>query len=259
MSILQDFRRSASANQAPVTTAIVVVLVASFLAAWMRIGLDWMNGLTLVTDGAFGRPWTFLTYPYVGMGSFAILLFGALWLWGIGGALERDLGSKRLAGLWILFAALSGACVWAGAGMLGERAVLLGPAAPIAAVTVMWGTRNPSARVMLLFVLPITGKWLAWLSAAFVIFGTEPPTLAPFAALPLALAYFLAAERMPISPSGAGSKSGKSFVRGTGFYSKDYFEDVDRRKRAREEQEKLKKLFERSSKDDRQEDGSSTS
>jgi membrane associated rhomboid family serine protease len=259
MSIFRDFSSSAGRHGAPVTVALVVALIAAFLLIWMRVGVDLLAQLAFSSLDAGSKPWTLVTYPYVtDVRSFIGLVFLCLWIWGIGGSVERELGSGKYLGIWVLFSALCALGLWLGALLLGTPTFMSGAWTPVAAITVIWGTRNSTAQVMLMFVLPINGKWLAWLSVGLVFFGTEPPQMAPFAAAPLALAYLFAANKLAFLAYGRGG-IGRPNTTATGpggrrIYKKEYYDDVKRREQARQEKERLRKLFEQSVHDEREAD-----
>jgi len=247
MSIFRDFGSSARAHRAPVTVALVVAIIVGFLAVFMRMSPGILQNLAFFSLDALSKPWTFVTYPFL-TDSFISVLFACLWLWGIGGWVEHDLGTTRYLTVWFVFSALCALGLWVGALATGSPGILAGAWTPIAAVTIIWGTRNPDAPLTLMFVLPLTGRWMAWLSAAFVFFGTIPPQMAPFAAAPLALAYFFAANKLPR----ISYKGGPRGIRGENasgtrrVYRQEYYDEVKRREIAREERERLRKLFEES-------------
>ncbi|OGR29771.1 MAG: hypothetical protein A2139_03705 [Desulfobacca sp. RBG_16_60_12] len=248
MSLLRDFHAARARNNAPVTTAIVVLMVAGFLGCWLDTSFRVLNALLFHTSEVWSQPWGLVTYPFAENGIVS-LLFACLWLWGVGGVVEREEGALRFGAFWVAMSALCAVGLWVGSLVTGVDALFISAWTPIAAVTVVWGTRNPETLVQLMLVLPIKGKWMAWLSVVLVFFGTRnlalgyAPQLAPFAAAPLVLAWMFATKKLLATESSAtGGKS--RFVRGAGFYSREYFDEVKRRERQREEKERLKKLFE---------------
>jgi membrane associated rhomboid family serine protease len=251
MSVFRDLQSAAKNNAAPVTLALVAALIAAFVLMWTGVATAAIASFAFFPQIALSRPWTFLTYEFVvGAAGPVGLLFSCLWLWSIGGSIERDLGRVKYLAVWFIFSALSALAVWAGSfAFHGIGAVLAGPWPSLAALTVLWGTRNPNVSILFMFVIPITGKWLAWISAAMLFFSTSPQ-LAPFAALPLILAYAFAAEKIPFAPYATGryggSKAGAKHER----YDKKYYEEVQRREKDRAERERLRKLFEGSVNED---------
>ena len=65
-------------------------MIAGFVAIWMNIAPELFNALVFSTADALTKPWTILTYPFVvAVGGFLGLVFLCLWVWGIGGSVER--------------------------------------------------------------------------------------------------------------------------------------------------------------------------
>lgn len=256
MSIFREFSDNARRQGTPVTVGLVVALIAGFLAVWMDTSGKLFSSFLLATDLAWSEPWRFLTYPYVaGAGSFIGLLFLCWWLWGIGGSVERELGARRYLGVWMAFSVLCGLGLAMGAALMGQSGQLVSGWTPVAALTVIWGTRNATAEVRLMMIIPVTGRWMAWIAAGLVFFGTQPPQLAPFAAAPLLLAYLFAANKIAFLPYafGGGFSTGSRGMNAAGtrkVYKKEFYDDVKRREKARAEKEKLRDLFERSLVDD---------
>ncbi|HZH97979.1 MAG TPA: rhomboid family intramembrane serine protease [Fimbriimonadaceae bacterium] len=255
MSFVRDFRASASKHNAPGTVALIVAFIAFFLLEWSRVAAEQLVMLLFFTTDAHLRPWSFLTYPFVGGAPSLIgLVFLCWWIWGIGGTVEKEVGTLRYIAAFFIFAVLCAAGIWIGASALGTHTMLSWGWTPVAAITIMWGTRHPETTILLMFVLPIKAKYVAWLSAGLVFFGTRHPMLAPFAAAPLALAYFYAADKLPL-PYNSGTTWGEKKEQKTKTRihiqnEEKYFNDVRRREKDREERERLRKLFEESMKDE---------
>ncbi len=138
-----------------------------------------------------------------------------------------------------------------GGALLHDPFVLASAWIPLSMISVMWGTRNPDAPVTLMFILPLTGKWVAWLSAFLVFFAlAHYPELAPFAAAPCILAYFFAANKIPFLPFAKSDQRYMGATKKWERYDKSYYEEVQRREKDRDERERLRKLFEGSLNDD---------
>lgn len=257
MHAFQAFGRQARSSQAPATAVLTVAIGLAFVISWFSagrfLGLDWM----FLPEIALQKPWTMLTYQFASVGDgrgLIWLVFLLLWLWGLGGSLERDLGTPKYVAYWFVMTFLGAAFHWigfliAGGGLEPGQAALFGAYFPVAAVTLAWGTRNPNTPLTLMFVLPIVGKWLALLAVLLVFFGTNSPMLAVFAVIPLGLAYLFAADRLPLLPASTSVRDKKSERR----QERRQVEMIDRavdRKREREERERLRKLFESSLADD---------
>ena len=254
MSIFRDFGKASSGNAAPVTTGLVIAIVGIFLLAWTQIIPKGLAVYYLGFNSALvaQKPWSLLTFPFASAGTsdeVIGILFLCWWLWFVGGAVERDLGPGRFLTVWAVISVLCALCVWLGAVVLQLPGSSAGAWTCVAGLTVMWGTRNPSTTILLMFIIPISGKWLAWLSAALVFFQTEPHQLAPFAAFPLLLAYLFAANKLPVTYSRHDRRYIAS-AKKTDRYDRKYYEEVRKREQERAERERLRKLFESSVNDD---------
>jgi membrane associated rhomboid family serine protease len=267
MSIFQDFRSHARQSLAPATVAICVGLVFTFLLAALRLQPNIGLWLAFFTD--FSQPWGLVTYPfaYPGDGSGLIwLVLEVLWLWGMGGSVERDLGTPKYVALFLAFTLLGALSLALGAAVVGASFPVIGPLIPIGAITVVWGTRNPTLPVMLMMIIPILGRWLAWLTAAIVFFNVtamyNAPLVGAFGCVALFVGWLFASNRIPgvaysrgaWGPDWGFRSRGKPTVtpssKKTDYMSQEYYDDVRRREQERAERERLKKLFEGSLDDD---------
>lgn len=251
-----DFRNFKLRNGAPATTTIVAAVVIGFLLCWFDRSFKTFEMIRFQADLLGQRPWTALTYPYCDTGPVS-LLFACYWLWTMGGALERDIGTRPLALFWVVESILCPLSLWVGSKVSGVDGLLIGPWVPLAALTMLWGLRNANAQLLLFFVIPVKGRAIAWLALLLVLFGAHSPqmgyapVLALFAALPLILAWALGTRRTNVLGITEAGTRGKDYVRGAGFYSREYFDDVKRREKDREEKERLKRLLEGPSGDER--------
>jgi membrane associated rhomboid family serine protease len=258
MGILRDFQSKARQSGAPVTVALVILLIVGYVTSWL-LQRDVFHDLqfALVEGKLFTPVWSFVTYPFYSLGTgqdFIWFVISLLWLWSMGGSVERDLGKWRFLGLWVVATILGAISIWLGCATLNIVVFILGgPLLPVSVITVVWGTRNASALVMLMLVLPITGRWLAWLTVGIVLFsiGSVKPALGVFALIPLALAYLFAANKIGFLPfSGGGRRSYKHQDKLPVGRDDKYFDEVKKREKERAERERLRKLFETSLKDD---------
>ena len=235
-----DPKAWAARQGAPVTVALLVTLVGTALAGWLTQGRS-----TVPLALAGNQPWGLLTYPWAYSpltSSFGLifLLFSMMWLVTYGGAVERDLSTPRFAVFWILATLLPGLVA------LVLRLPLDGPWLPIAALVVAWCARNRGAALNF-WGIPLSSSVLAAIVAGTVVFsyGAGNPLFGLFMALPLGVAWAFGGGLLPTAYSGSSSKRRKeSTVRGGTVYDKKYFEDVKAREIEREEQERLRKLFE---------------
>lgn len=241
-------------NRTPATIGLIAAIVFGFLYVWgSELNPRVIENLAFSPLTIAQKPWTLLTYPFVGRDALGVI-FSCLWLWGIGQVVERELGTPKFLGTWFTFQFLAAGMFLVGMlAVRGPRPELAGEIfasawVPILAMTVIWATRYPNVEIMFMFVVRIAAKWVALISVA-ILFFTYPPILAPFVALPLALAYMFAADMLPIRYSQravATAAPSKTQVK----KEKDYFDKVHAREQERAERERLRKLFESSLKDD---------
>ncbi len=256
MSAFDDLRKAAKQSGTPATVALIGLLVGTFFINWFLNG-RLSGALDFVPANALSRPWTFLTYSLAAEPSlFIFFLFTCMWLWWIGGSVERDLGTNRFVTFWIGLTLTGALAILAAAGLMGFNypVHLLGCFIPLAGITVAWGTRNPGSIVNLYMVIPVAAKWIAWIMAVSVLieFGQGNPMMGVFACVPLALAWAFADNRLPGLTYGRETRSRAAWKPS----EKDdrYFDEVRKRERDREDRERLRRLFEGSLKDDPKDD-----
>lgn len=197
MQFLEEVKRTIRSSGAPITVFIIGAAAAVYLIDWFSQGS--LLGVRF-SFWPFLFPanfYTVLTYPFVGNGFVSLLLMG-LWLWSIASIVERDLGSPRYLIFWLLLTALGAFFHLLGGWLTGNQIPLRGLWIPLSAVTVAWGTRYASTPLLFMFAFPMSGKWLAWLAAAFVFFGNPSPISGFFSLLPLGCAYLYAADKIPL-------------------------------------------------------------
>lgn len=237
----------------PGTVAILALIVVGFLISFFTNGITLAPEIGFEPSIAWQRPWSFLTYPFAySPGAFLSVLFICLWLFSMGGSVEREMGTLKFCVFWVVMTVLGALFLLIGAKLTGFQGALYGAFMPTAAVTVAWGTRYPETTIMVMFVIPLKGKWIAWIAAGLLFFGTTAQ-LAVFAAAPLLLAYLLAAEKLPGISFGAGKSANAVGARERKQQQKKFTEFKDKireREQERAERERLRKLFESSLKDD---------
>ncbi|MEQ1822682.1 MAG: hypothetical protein ABL949_09240 [Fimbriimonadaceae bacterium] len=233
-----------------VSSGLVGLLVIAFVMGFFAPGLKIWQDLAFESSKFGSKPWSALTWP-VGLGGtlgLIGLVFGSVWILQIGAQIERDLTSLKYALFLIAFTVVGSLFMGLGGFIFAQNAPLYGAYPLIAALTVVWATRNPEA-IVTLIIFPIKAKWLGWFSAAIVFFSTEPQ-FAPFAAAPLALAWAFAANRLPAAygrpPASTPTKQYRKHWR----EDESFHDDVRRRESDRAERERLRKLFEGSLNDD---------
>ena len=118
------------------------------------------------------RPWTAITYAFTHEGFFHIL-FNMLWLYSFGRLFVDFLGDRRFINLYIL-GGLAGAVLYLVAyntiPSLIERGggVMIGASASVSAIVVGMATMSPNYKFNLMFIGPISIKYLA----AFVVISS---------------------------------------------------------------------------------------
>lgn len=259
MGFQDDIRSRLRGAGTPVTTLLVAALATAFMAIWLTQQQADLASHLIFSRATFGlQPWSLLTYPFANSpAGFIAVLFECLWLYSIGGAVERELGPVRYITLWCALTVLGAASILIGLLAMGLSGfALAGPLIPIAGLTVVWATRNPDLTVLFMFVIPLAGKWLGFIAAGIVLFdmGVGAPILGVLACVPLILAWLFATDRLPFSYSGV---SGKRANWKPSERDDKYMDEVRKREKERQERERLRKLFEGSLKDEDDDRGSS--
>lgn len=198
-----------------------------------------------------GPPWGFLTYPLVVPPDPLFLLFQGLWLWSFGNMLERRLGTGPFLREFLTGTLLIGVSV-AIAGLLAVGgAVLLSPFAPIAYITVVACAMMPDQEVLFWFV-PLKMKWLALITAGFLLFNVSfgSPIVGIAGVLPLLFAWFYGLGRFGRFRPGADLLAAPRAKKRETREFDQFYGKVRQREQERIERERLRKLFE-DSMDDR--------
>lgn len=236
-----DFRSWASQQRSPFTIFLLASLVVAALLGW--ITQDWSTLALALTSPS--RPWGLVTYPWAysplatPFGLIFLILF-AMWLLRFGGDVEREMTTPRFAAFWLAFTILPGILA------LAMRHPLADPWLPSTAVVVAWCARNRHASLCF-WGIQVSATILAAIVSASVLFshGASSPFFGVLMVLPLALAWAFGGDKTPLRYSGAVARRRKEgVVKGGTKYDDAYYENVKRREIEREEQERLRKLFE---------------
>jgi hypothetical protein len=243
------------------TLGLVGAVAAGFLASWFGLREASLTHLAFSTTDPGLRPWAILLYPFSSYGNGQALLwelFSLYWLYIVGSRIEAELGGPKVLLAWGVFTALGALGVWLGAVALHREAMLVGASLPLAAFTVVFGVRNRSAQILLMFVLPIPAMLLAYLAVALVVFGygNEHPLMGVFAALPLILGWLYALDKLPFWRYGTYRVRSQASDRRNERRQIKLRDKARDRQREREERERLRKLFERSVAEDENDRGS---
>jgi hypothetical protein len=145
-----------------------------------------------------------LTYPIaqVGQGVNVInTIFLCMWLWSLGGSLERSWGSAGFARFFAAVTVGTSLVLCLGAWLLKiyPPFQLAGLSLPIVAVTVAWAAINPYEDLLLFFVIRMKAWMLAALVVVFMLFLTFSswPLLGLFALVNPLIGYLWVRGRLP--------------------------------------------------------------
>lgn len=232
----------------PVTLGLMIAYVISFLATFFAP--------SLISQFAFS-PSQFLhtpnlspiLYPYfLGPQIFNALLT-LLSLWSFGSAIESFCGSKLYAQLWFGTALIAVIVTSLTDSLFHYGGWLLYPSIPMEAVIIYWALKNPKQTV-LFFMFPLAAWVLAVMGACFVFFtlGYNNPLNGLFALVPLGLVALYARGGLPTRSKVRAT--GGRYALPTDVTERDFYADAERRKKEREEKERLRKIFEASLIDD---------
>lgn len=241
------------------TYALAGAAIAVYVISWMMQGAL-LRPLAFWPDGS--HLWGLLTYPFASAGSGQFILWFLIeiyWLYWVGASAESALGAGKYLAFFFISTALAAIFVWIGSIILGIHfaagGILAGLELPLGALTVAWGARHRTQSIVLMFIIPVQGMVLVWLTVAFILFRygsiLENPLMGLFASLHLGAAYLFADNRIPNLPFRRGSSREESKRRKEAERRDAAFrEDVRQRKHDREERERLRKMFEGSMSDD---------
>ena len=225
----------------PVSLGLCIAIVAGAVLTMTKAGIDF----AFLTNLADKRPWTALTYFMISDPFGAII--NGFTLWSFGRMVEREIGSAKYTIFCVVVALLGAVGVQIGAIMLGKSALLSGAYVVSAAVILAWSVRYPRTPVKVMFIAEVEGRWLGLLSIALIIGAARPYDISLFTAISLVFAWAFAANKIGFFPYGRPLeqvKKARTFGRGMQAPRNDYFDDVKRREKEREERERLRKLFE---------------
>ncbi len=117
-------------RRAPVTLGLIALSVCGFLLVYLNAPLEWLAQLTFtpfsVSGGQIefhqvsGEYWRLITPAFIHFGWLHIV-FNSLWLWDLGGRVERVMGSVNMILLFLVIALVSNVAqfVFGGPGLFG--------------------------------------------------------------------------------------------------------------------------------------------
>lgn len=232
-------------------------MVACFLVSWATQDSAGFFWLAFSTQKFASQPWTVLTYPFAMISAGALsILFSSLWLWSFGRYVENDMRSGPFLITFFAFTLLGGGAA-ALAGLASSGAALYGCILPSSAITMIWGARNP-AQVICFWGVSIPAKPFCLLSAVIavlIIGSSNSPVVGLACGVPIALAWAWASDMLPYryrrgtTVQDGMRRSAKEAKREREKFN-EYIDDVRTREQKRDEQERLRRMFEDSISDD---------
>ena len=190
---------------APFTTIVIALSVLIFLAEFLSVNVLVLLASLLecvVGPGAHPKVWTVFLYP-LQAGSVLTLIFSSMWLWSIGGYLERMWGTRAFGLFMLVVTALTPLCTSLGMLILRSEGTFgfSGLWLPLAAMTVAWAAIDPYAETTFNFVFKTQARWVAWITIVLIYFGQffGRPLLGLFALIPCGLAWLYVRKSLPYS------------------------------------------------------------
>lgn len=169
-----------SASRTPATIALVVSNVVAFFAIEVTHSPALIAWFGFTDSGFLTKPWTFVTWPFVGAYHPFNLLFAAIWALTVCGSLERSWGTRSFLGFFAGTSALTAATVLIGERILNQPAPLFGLWVGVAAPTAAWCAINRFQRVSI-WGIPVPAPLIAVFVAVLVWYEQGTPLRGLFA------------------------------------------------------------------------------
>jgi membrane associated rhomboid family serine protease len=169
-SLLERFRDN-------VSFLFLVIIVGVFVLQFLVVPLvgpaaysrGWLDVFTLTTTNP-QYVWTWVISVFA-HGSPTHLLFNAIVLYFFGPVVERQIGSRKFAALFLVSGTVAG-LAQVGLGLvLGETVRVLGASGALLALMGVLALTSPELKVLLFFVIPMSVRTLTVLFAAFSVFA----------------------------------------------------------------------------------------
>lgn len=154
----------------PFTKLILVLSGFSFI---LNLFFNCGGLLALVPTNLPEFFWTFLTYPLVHPKfDFLTLLFAGLWLWFIGGSLERTWGTRMYGFFCVLVTLVTGGAMALAAIATGRTGYnIFGLWLPLVGITWAWAKVYPEREILFWGIIPVKAFWLALIDAGMTFFN----------------------------------------------------------------------------------------
>ena len=198
-----DLQRFFSSSGIRACVTIITINVVLFLVNQFSRGQIAPYVDCDVSSYSTQMPWTYLSYPLLsGIDSFVTFLFACLWMYSIGGSLERMWGTKRFVLFFVAVTLATSLSILLGSKLLPHdpiRFILQGLWLPLAAVTVAWAAVDPYLEMCFYFVLKIQARWVALIAVCIIYFDyfRDQPLLGLFGLIPSVCAYLYVRGRLP--------------------------------------------------------------
>ena len=217
----------------PLTKALILINILTLIVgAWAPIA-PW---LMFSAPDSWRVPWTALTYPLYSFNPIGLLFYG-LFLWFVGGSLERSWGTRFFAIYFFLMAIITAVgltvCAMILRNSLPEMRISIDNTMPLAALFIAWCMLNPNLEVRLYGIIPILAKWMALGTVLIILFsyGRIHPLAGVFALSGCAASYWWVRTRawrdialyssMPYTPRPIKAKKPKRNRRDDDFSIRD--------------------------------------
>jgi GlpG protein len=117
-------------RRAPVTVGLILLSICGFLLIYLHAPMEWLSYFTfspfqvndneLLFQNIDGQYWRLITPAFLHFGWLHIV-FNSLWMWELGGRVERVMGHFNMLMLFLVIAVVSNVCQFAfgGAGLFG--------------------------------------------------------------------------------------------------------------------------------------------
>ncbi len=224
---------------------LIGVLVGFFVLGWLasgsEVGEEWVRLLIYIPSEGWTQPWRMVSYALVHLDPWE-LLFVVLSLYFFGASIERAWGLRRFGWFLLLQVLVFSFVLWLYYAFSESSVGLSGTDLPACSLLVAWGSLYPSQQVLLWFVLPVRGAWIAWLAGLFPVFsyGWGRPLLGFLVGVPFVLVWAYVSGRLPKMRIVLPHR--RKGVRESDYEGRSW----ERLREVEEERRRLKELFERS-------------
>lgn len=146
---------------AAVGLLLLLILVASLGAVFFPAFREW----TALESGSIvsGQVWRLVTWPLVQSDPMG-LIFGGLVVYFFAPALAYEMGERRFLGTLLGISVATALITLLVSALLGVPVLYQGIWPVVDALVILWALRHPDQQVLIYFVLPVSGRVLAWIT-----------------------------------------------------------------------------------------------